>query len=58
MSYKDEDKLIHTIHIRGLSHAAYETMWNLRRYYGAKSWAELIEKIAKKYAADIRDDWI
>lgn len=49
----------HTIHIRGLSHTAYETMWNLRKYHEASSWAKLIEKIVKEYAADIAEyDWI
>jgi len=49
----------HTIHIRKLSHAAYETLWNLRKFHEASSWAELIEKIVKEYVADITEyDWI
>ena len=62
--YTGEPKIItgneptHTIHIRELSHTAYETMWNLRRYYEVKSWAELIEKIVKEYASDIGEGWI
>lgn len=63
--YMGEPKIItgdeptHTIHIRNLSHTAYETLWNLRKFHEASSWAELIEKIVKEYAANIREyDWI
>lgn len=58
MGYRDGEKLTHTVQIRGLSHTAYETLWNLRRHYKVKSWAELIEKIVKDYAADIGEDWV
>lgn len=51
--------LVHTLHIRDLGHEAYETLWNLRKFHGAKSWAELIEKIVKQYASDIKEyDWV
>lgn len=63
--YTGEPKIItgkeptHTIHIRKLSHSAYETLWNLRKYHEVKSWAELIEKIVKEYALNIsRYDWV
>ncbi|GAI42176.1 unnamed protein product [marine sediment metagenome] len=50
---------VHTIHIRKLKHEAYERFWNLRRYYNASSWADLIDKITKEYVKQIEEfDWI
>lgn len=50
---------VHTIHIRKLSHKAYETLWNLRRYYEVTSWAQLVEKITEEYAEKIEElEWI
>ena len=50
---------VHTIHIRKLSHEAYERLWNLRKFHKAKSWAALIEKITEEYVKQIEEyEWI
>jgi len=50
---------VHTIHIRKLSHEAYERLWNLRKHHGARSWAVLIDIITKEYVKQIEEfDWL
>lgn len=50
---------VHTIHIRKLKHEAYERLWNLRKYYKARSWADLIDKITEEYVKQIEEfEWI
>lgn len=52
-------EITHTIHIRKLSHEAYERLWNLRKFHKARSWADLIDKITKEYVEAIMEfEWL
>jgi len=49
----------HTLHIRNLDDETYTTLWNLRKAYGARSWADLIKKIVAEYVERIKlEEWI
>ena len=52
-------KIKHNILIRNLDHETYIILWNMRRRYKARSWADLLKKIAKEWAEEIEElEWI
>jgi hypothetical protein len=47
------------LHIRGIDDETYKLLWNLRRYYKARSWADLIRKICMEYKEEITQyEWL
>ena len=46
----------HIIHVRDIDDELYELLWNLRKYYNARSWRELLEKICTEYAEKIEEE--
>lgn len=49
----------HTLHIRNLDHADYILLWSMRKELKAKSWADMVKKIVKKYEEEIAEfEWI
>ena len=49
----------HTLHIRDLDDETYAILWNLRKYYKARSWSDLIRKICREYEKRImEEEWL
>ena len=49
----------HTVHIRNIPHELYERMWNLRKFYQAKSWTDLMDKITQEYEIELKEtEWL
>lgn len=47
----------HIIHIRDIDEDLYELLWNLRKYYKAKSWHDLLKKICEEYKQKMEEVW-
>ena len=49
----------HIIHVRDIDDDLYELLWNLRKYYKARSWADLLRKITEQYKEQIEQEvWL
>jgi len=44
--------------IRSLDHETYVLLWNLRKRYKVRSWAQLLRIIAKRWAEEVEEhEW-
>ncbi len=47
----------HTIHIRNLDDETYMTLWNLKKRFKARSWAELLKIIVEIFEEEMEEEW-
>ncbi len=49
----------HIIHIRGLDDESYKLLWNMRKRYKARSWADLIKKLTEQMREEVEEyEWL